>query len=790
MTPSLSPIPFPTMIRPLLLLAVPAVTFAQPATPPAPSTPPAEEVISVPEPGRFKVLFQPFRTDMAALSPDGKYLAYSLRDGDSVSVAIVEIDNPARMTAHLKVVTDQAATPMLDMEQNEPTPGIVRWMRWVTPTRLVLETNQVFTRGNVQGNWQSWRGAVYGINADGSDAKLLAKPDDLPEFAEDPGTPFSIARDRRLPGPDQPRAVGDLTGVNAGQASADAAAADFFTEEEPAEEAPAYFASTQGRSLRVFDLDAARPGNVTLTSFGGPRAAGSRSLGFHSLNSGTGKLTDLVDDLVLNNLTTLVDRQGHVRLTLPNTTLSKFPFRYEYLGPKGQNRPKPLDETAGLAGFTVSPDNYFGERAVPLGFDENPDILYYASNVGRNTYGIYSLNLATKERGKLALENPTYDLIDAPSSGFPGRDTLVIDRFTHQLAGVRYDATSRTTAWLRPELQALQTRFEKTFPGRCVTIHEWDEAGNRYLISTEGPADPGAFYIYDRKTDRLSEFVRRAPWLEDQHAHATLPFAFVTPGGAILSGLITVPKQPRLKPVPMIVVCPDLPWLRVHPDFQTDVQALAGMGFAVVQLNGRGAWGLGLKQRQSLTAGYDLVQVEDIVTTVARLGEAFNVNLKRVALMGRGHGGFIAMRTLQEHPDKFRCAVAIESPVNLSDWLAEQRWTGGEAQPQLTRAWLGDAARLKAAPLARAPERLTKPVLMLNYPGPAGGERRIGYVTARGFAGDVDRRGGDVTFEALTTDYMRGLPAARAGVFDQIEHFLNAHVYDFKVKLNELEILK
>lgn len=780
------------MLRQFTVLALPVVLLAQPASLPPPQqapAAPAEEVLSVPEPGRFKILFQPFRTDMAALSPDGKYLAYSLRDGDAVSVAIVEIDNPSRMTAHLNVVTDDAATPMMDMEQKEPTPGIVRWMRWVSPTRLVLETNQVFTRGNVQGNWQSWRGAVYGINADGTDAKLLAKPDDIPEFAEDSGTPFSIARST-TPAFQTSSVVNQITAMNQGQASADAAVADFFAEEEPAEETPTYFASTQGRSLRVFDLDAARAGNVTVTSFGGPRAAGSRSLGFHSLNTQTGKLTDLTDELVLTNLATLVDRQGRVRLTLPNTTASKFPFRYEYLGPKGKNRAKPLDEVTGLTGFTVSPDNYFGERAVPLGFDENSDLLYYASNVGRNTYGIYSLNLATKERGKLAIENAAYDLIGAPAGGFSGRDILVIDRFTHQLVGVRYDAALRTTAWLRPELQGLQARFEKTFPGRCITIHEWDQAGSRYLISTEGPADPGAFYVYDSKTDRLSEFVRRAPWLEDKHAHATLPFAFATPEGAILSGLITVPRQPRLKPVPMIVVCPDLPWLRVHPDFQTDVQALAGMGFAVVQLNGRGAWGLGLKQRQSLTAGYDLVQVADIVTTVTKLGEAFNVNLKRVALMGRGHGGFIAMRALQDHPDKFRCAVAIESPVNLSDWLAEQRWTSGEAQPQLTRAWLGDAARLKAAPLVRAPERLTKPVLMLNYPGPNGGERRTGFVTARGFASDVDRAGGDVTFESLPTDYMRGLPAARAEVFDQIEHFLNAHVYDFKVKLQELQILK
>ncbi len=489
--------------------------------------------------------------------------------------------------------------------------------------------------------------------------------------------------------------------------------------------------------------------------------------------------------------TSITAGEAEVRFSAEvSNTLSSFPFRYDYYGPKGRNRAQPLDEAAGITGFTVSPENYFGERAIPLGFDENPDVLYYASNVGRDTYGVYSVNLATKERGHVKIENPTYDLIGPPASGFPGRETLVFDRYSHQLAGVRYESVVRSTAWLRPELQELQTRFEKTFPGRCVTILDWDQRGNRYVVSTEGVADPGAYYVYDRTTDKLSEFVRRAPWVEEKHIHTTLSFGFSTADGARITGLITFPRQPRLRPVPMIVVCPDLPWLRVRSEFQSEVQAHAGMGFAVVQLNGRGAWGLGLKQRQTLTSGYDLVQVADIATTVESLGQAFKVNVKRVALFGRGHGGFIALRALQEHPDMFRCAVAIEAPVNLADWLEEQRWTTGEAQPQLTRAWLGDAARLQAAPLVRGPERLTKPILMLNYPGPKGGDRRTAFVKARGFASAVKSRGGDVTFDALDTDYLRGLPAGRAAVFDQVEQFLNTHIYDFKVRVPDLQIIK
>ena len=143
---------FLRQLLPLLL----SLLLARAAEPAAPT----EEVLRPPEPGRFKALFQPLRTDFAALSPDGKYLAYSLRESDSVSVAVVAIDHPEKMTALVKVIDDQAATPMLDMNQKEPTPGAIRWMRWTTPHRLVVETNQVFARADVQSNWQSWRGAT------------------------------------------------------------------------------------------------------------------------------------------------------------------------------------------------------------------------------------------------------------------------------------------------------------------------------------------------------------------------------------------------------------------------------------------------------------------------------------------------------------------------------------------------------------------------------------------------------------------------------------------------------
>jgi alpha-beta hydrolase superfamily lysophospholipase len=159
--------------------------------------------------------------------------------------------------------------------------------------------------------------------------------------------------------------------------------------------------------------------------------------------------------------------------------------------------------------------------------------------------------------------------------------------------------------------------------------------------------------------------------------------------------------------------------------------------------------------------------------------------------MGRGHGGFIALRSLQDRPDLFRCAIALEPPIDLANWLADAKWTDrGALLPQLTRAWLGDEARLKAAPLVSAPEKITKPVQILSHPGRDGAPRLLPYLAARRFAAKVRAHGTTVAFEDLQTDYVQGLPWARAEVFDSIEEFLNLHIYDFNVKLHDFKVIR
>jgi len=785
-----------------------------PALPAAAATAPAARETALPPPpipesARFTRYFAPLRTDRAAISPDGRYLAFSIREDDLLYVITTDLGHPDTAAAKVLVADSATSTPALSANQYERTPPQILWMRWVSPTRLVLQTNRITDIAVPAGGEHKWTGlagVVLAFDGDGGQAQVLVTPKDLREDILTPsaGSPFSLRRedynyDQRINLPNNPAKAPDApvpTDADPASSSDTVPAQQAFASPsfESAEGDRSSFMPTppsgsEFRTFRIQRTDPARPSSFLLLATGVSRPTANRSIELLSIDGLTGAQKSVSSDFVRDDRDFLLDQQGRLRITIPNAIIPGFPHAYEYFGRNGKSLRRPLGAAVGNGTeFMVSPENFFGERDIPLGFDRTGEILFYASNRGRATFGVFAHNLVTGKASGPKFEQPKFDLIGAPVDAFPP-DTLVFDPHTQELIGIRYDAAMRTAAWLKPEWRDVQGTLERLLPGRAVDLVDWDTAGRRFVVSTQGPADAGAFYLFDREKGRLSEFARRAPWFDSAHTFATLPFDYARADGDVVTGLITVPTQARLKPFPVVVVCPDVPWQRVRSDFRAEIHALTDMGFAVVQINGRGAWGLGQKHRAALKAGYDLVQVEDIVTTLTELQKRFQINLDRVALFGRGHGGFIALRALQEYPARFRCAVTLDATVDLAVWLKESYWTDRAALPQLQKGAFGDDVRLALAPLAKHPEKITKPVLLLSYPGPDGAPRSATYLAARAFAHAV-RETADVQFADLPMDYARGLPGARSDAFAKIEEFLNLHIYSYKVKPGQIREIK
>lgn len=747
----------------LLLLTLPA--GAQLGPPPAPAN--AAESAN-----RFNPLFYPLPALSGTLSPDGKYIAYAIRKQKQTFVLTLEIDNPARAQTSVLVGNDSDATPGMT-DDLEETPLNVRWMQWVTPSRLVIETNAVDMTHD--GDWSASRGHILAVDANGRNAKTLLRSRDLSWDWDDPTPNFSRE---------------NWIGWTADQPISMYETQPFLSSHGSLWPNPSRSRTRSGNyaNLSFFDFSPDDPDAILV--HGGAKGNGAR---LYKLNVHTAGLKLLHDEVGAPGMHLLVNRQGQIRMGVYQTSRASAPMDYVFeKRPSGLLRWTKVDSLvgtpAGTAGFSISPENFFGERAFPVGFADDPDVLYYASNIGRDTFGLYEVNLRTGTRGPLALEDPRYDMVRPPLGGFPPPSNLVFDRYTRQLVGLNYESTRRTTRWLDPVLQEVQATLEESIRGREVQIKEWDQDRNRFLAVAQSWTDAGAIYVFDRAKRKLWEFVRRAPWLDAEKPHEVIEFAYDSAGGTRLSGQVIVPRFARMKQVPVVCFCPDNPWERTSSRYRGELRALADMGFIVVQVNPRGALGFGRKSRDAaLTEGWDNAQSGDIVTALDELAKTYRINTQRVALLGEGLGGYLALRTAQRFPERFRCVVTLNPIVDIGAWLEQTRWTQRSATPELLRGFFGDARSLAKSPLLSNTAGITRPTFVLSYPGRRGEARTFTYLAARGFATALRRNNTKVEFLDLEPEFQRHLPAATSAVYRQIESFLNLNIYDYGVQLGPLE---
>ncbi len=740
---------------------------------------------------RFTDLFRPAQTESATLSPDGRHLAYAVREGDQLSVLIVATEQPAVALAKVAVVNDALATPRFG-KNRENVPARINWLRWVDDERLVVETNAHTPIGASS----SIPGQILTFKADGSDARVVLTPRDVPEMinAAAASADFSGKRDYGSLAP----TVDDPYFSSGGTAARRAAA----REEDPTIDGGLFSAAdrfnlaigqdsdvvdpdtgfgTALRSPSVYDLNRVDPGHVLV------RTASEALHTLYDLDPANGEIELIASYPIDGDRLQLLDQQGVPRLSAPATTSFAFPHKFAVDRGAGFRSDDSLAALAGLpaGAFDVAPATFFTERAIPIGFGENPALLYYAANVGRDRFGIYALDLAAGKPTDFAIEHPTLDLVDRPVDAFLPPGTLVFDRYTRALKGVRLRDRRRTTLWLDPLLQAAQATLEQALPGRNVDIVEWDQRGQQLLVFADSVASAGRFYLFDRANLKLTEFAQRAPWLNDLATNRVISFT-VKANGRDIDCQLTLPHTPRVMPAPFVVICPAEPWERVQPVFQPEVQALARMGFGVVQLSARGAWGHGVKAREAIHDGYDAAQIDDLLAVVDQVGRAFNLNPKRVGLVGSGWGGYVALRAAALHPDRFRCAVTLEPPVDLRAWLRREDWESRKPIHQLVRSYYGPSELLDAKQLLNNAKQLTAPSLILAFPGDDDASwRRSTYIAAKNFARSIRDTSPESEFVDLSEDFARGLPLARSATYAQIEDFINTHVYNFDVEIGE-----
>lgn len=749
------------------------------------------------DPERYLDIFEPFVMEQAALSPDGKLLALSHRMDGNLSIMIATVDEPQTVMSVIRIGRDASRRIGARRSKRDVPTVEVAWLGWISDERLVVQTE----RG--QSIWRDYpESEIFAVNADGTGMRTYATPELLSRVKIKSYAPFHLDVEQKLTVP--------LAGAKVFREDFDRGTESHFHHfphnshgrdsisygwhtipilGTPASSAPVI--SRVRMPIEVLDYGVT-PHEIIV------RAGTGSDFDLYAINAVTGDKRIIRTERVNESRTALLNRQYEAKIALPSTTRTSWPHDYLYEDPHFFTlfRWKDLSEklnrsAAAKARFSLSPDNLMADRSIPIGFDENPEILYFASDIGRDTFGIYAVNLNTGALTDFAIEHPAFDLVPPTTQAFGANKVLVYDRYSRNVLGIRYKEQFRTAAWIRSDWNVIQNTLEQTFPESSVDLLQWDREYERFLVRVEKPSDPGAFYIYDSTNQNLLRFGERGTGTSIT-AVETINTSVEVPGGRSVPVRLTIPDAAIHTPTPLVVLFSDNFWDRLSVDFDREAMALARMGYAVAQFSGRGAWGHGRASRTAFSDGHEVAQADEVVAIVEHLVAREGIHPDKVALVGEGIGGYLALRTLQSHHEFFRCAIAINAPLDPAHWIEKARWSEDDGQAasdlQLLEPYLGDNGSSLMASLLAASATLAKPVLLFAYRANDEHPLDPDYDKALTLVRNLRQQEIPVELVDLRSDYRRNLPSARADVFAHIAGFLNTHMFEYEANPRALEL--
>jgi dipeptidyl aminopeptidase/acylaminoacyl peptidase len=257
-----------------------------------------------------------------------------------------------------------------------------------------------------------------------------------------------------------------------------------------------------------------------------------------------------------------------------------------------------------------------------------------------------------------------------------------------------------------------------------------------------------------------------------------------------------------LNPPPLIIwLAPGLPpephgWsssIREALPFDPQTQVLADMGFVVCRLNNRGVLGLGARHRDALRRDPERGIGADALAAIDWIAQHHAIDRKRVALLGTGFAGHLAVRATQLHPEAFRCAVTFDPIFNLSAWVQPPPDSNRPVTfaQQISVIYLGgEGARLRKLEVTAHADELVAPVFIAHPIVAKSDSERTLAAGVAALQSQLKRRHIPCEVVEYYDDFANGLPVARAQLYRRLEEFLNLNLYDPRVKIGPTRVVK
>ncbi len=311
-----------------------------------------------------------------------------------------------------------------------------------------------------------------------------------------------------------------------------------------------------------------------------------------------------------------------------------------------------------------------------VGFTDDPNILYVSSSKGRDKVGLYVYDIKARQIVEPLLEHKLFDasgIVMSTAKADYGR-----------VLGFRYQGPSNSVYWTDPTLAALNKTLRSALGVKTTTVNwndqatgaitrlpvpdgadayisDWSEDLKYFIVTKEGPGNPGEFYLLDA-SGSLSLLGKVRPDLDASALGTTRLVQYPARDGLIIPAFLTTPPAEKYGPgpYPTLIEPHGGPWARDSLDWDPAgwVQYFASRGYAILQPQFRGSEGWGQKLWRAGDGEWGQKMQDDKDDGAQWLIDQKIAAPGKIAMFGYSYGGYAALTAAIRPHGLYRCAIS------------------------------------------------------------------------------------------------------------------------------------
>jgi dipeptidyl aminopeptidase/acylaminoacyl peptidase len=297
-----------------------------------------------------------------------------------------------------------------------------------------------------------------------------------------------------------------------------------------------------------------------------------------------------------------------------------------------------------------------GDSLAFLGMNEAGNKAYIVNDSGRKTQAVYSLNLINEQLELLAAD----DDVDIRNAIFGPKGDVI---------GVTYDPNYPVYKYFDSnKSNQVYQNLSDTFKNYRLEFTSHSKVKNLAVFRVEADTAPATFYLYDIKSKKATYIASVNDKIDKTSLSMMEPFKIKSRDGVDLSGYITLPKGKAEKNLPAIIVVHGGPHgPRDFWGYNKEIQYIASLGYAVVQVNFRGSGGYGKAFEESGYKKWGREMQDDVTDATYWAINQGLIDKNRLCIYGGSYGGYAALMGVIREPDLYQCAIGYVGVYSLPE---------------------------------------------------------------------------------------------------------------------------